>query len=330
MIKLFLLFIRKLYRAYFKKFKLKKFRKSYIKKNRVILSPETTSKLIYKIIVENKPSLITRFGRTEFAIICNYLGIINQKFTYVKFIQENIYENWWNENLKKQIFKWSGFFPVTDENLHKFSKLYLSLLNNINVLGVYLDDPRCENFLSNRISRSVKVDIDNLSGFHSEFFWTKALKNKKVLIIHPFSETIEKQYKKKDLIFENNFLPNFEIKLIKAVQSISGHDKSFHSWFDALDSMKSHMEKIDFDVALIGCGAYGLPLAAHAKKIGKIGFHLGGELQLLFGIIGKRWEDLNLKNSFPTKNKLVNEHWVRPSINERPKNYKKVENGCYW
>ena len=94
--------------------------------------------------------------------------------------------------------------------------------------------------------------------------------------------------------------------------------------------MKRQMEKIDFDIALIGCGAYGFPLASHAKKIGKIGFHIGGELQLIFGIIGKRYEDLNTVNSFIVKRKMINKYWCRPNIKERPKNYKKVEDGCYW
>ena len=44
--------------------------------------------------------------------------------------------------------------------------------------------------------------------------------------------------------------------------------------------------KFDFDVALIGCGAYGFPLAAKLKTAGKQAIHLGGVLQALFGIKG--------------------------------------------
>lgn len=47
------------------------------------------------------------------------------------------------------------------------------------------------------------------------------------------------------------------------------------------------MDKVEYDVCLIGCGAYGFPLAAHAKRTGHKAIHLGGSLQLLFGIAGK-------------------------------------------
>ena len=57
--------------------------------------------------------------------------------------------------------------------------------------------------------------------------------------------------------------------------------------------MKSEIDKCDYDVCLIGCGAYGFPLAAHVKHKGKQAIHLGGTLQLLFGIKGNRWFDPN-------------------------------------
>lgn len=45
--------------------------------------------------------------------------------------------------------------------------------------------------------------------------------------------------------------------------------------------------KINFDTAIIGCGAYGMPLAAQIKNAGRQAIHLGGAVQLLFGIKGE-------------------------------------------
>ena len=73
-------------------------------------------------------------------------------------------------------------------------------------------------------------------------------------------------------------------------------------------------------MALIGCGAYGFPLVAHCKSIGKQGIHIGGSLQLYFGIKGKRWDRFGFYNEF----------WVSPEESERPVNLSKVEDGCYW
>jgi hypothetical protein len=121
----------------------------------------------------------------------------------------------------------------------------------------------------------------------------------------------------------NGFLPDFELRTLKAVQTAAGEiDPRFNTWFDALAYMKSEMDKIDYDVAIIGCGAYGFLLAQYAKQRGKIGLHIGGGTQVVFGIMGKRWEN--------TSKHAVNEYWVRPSREETPKNANGVENGCYW
>ena len=133
------------------------------------------------------------------------------------------------------------------------------------------------------------------------------------------------QYKKRELLFANkDVLPAFELITLKAVQTIAGEQADFETWFDALAYMEHKIDQIDFDVAIIGCGAYGFPLAAYCKKIGKKAIHLGGATQILFGIKGKRWDDL------PEVNKFYNEHWVRPLPEETPQQNKKVEGGCYW
>ncbi len=111
----------------------------------------------------------------------------------------------------------------------------------------------------------------------------------------------------------------------KAVQTLCNEqDSRFNTWFDALKYMIEEINKIDFDVAIIGCGVYGLPLTAAIKDMGRQAVHLGGATQILFGIIGKRWENNEFFSS------RVNEYWIRPSENERPKNSDAVEEGCYW
>lgn len=91
--------------------------------------------------------------------------------------------------------------------------------------------------------------------------------------------------------------------------------------------MQDDISHIDFDIALIGCGAYGMPLGAFIKsQMHKKAIHMGGTLQILFGIKGKRWEE----NGYDYQYKLYNEYWVRPTDDLKPKNYKDVEGGCYW
>jgi hypothetical protein len=157
--------------------------------------------------------------------------------------------------------------------------------------------------------------------------WSRVLAGKKVLVVHPFADTIADQYsRKRTALFANPLvLPEFELKTIKAVQSIANNKSQFLTWFDALDHMKAQIFVTDFDIAIIGCGAYGMPLAAHCKRIGRKAVHLGGQTQLLFGLKGKRWE-----TGHDEITSMFNEHWVYPGEHDKPKDFKVVEGGAYW
>jgi hypothetical protein len=86
--------------------------------------------------------------------------------------------------------------------------------------------------------------------------------------------------------------------------------------------------KIDFDIALLSCGGYGIPLTHFIKKqLNKSSIYVGGGLQILFGVMGQRWEKC------PIINKIIRENgckFIRPSENEQIRNLSLIENGCYW
>ena len=196
----------------------------------------------------------------------------------------------------------------------------------VDVLGSWLPD---EQLFEQELKNCQKIHFELLNPYFSKTPWTKALAGKKVLVIHPFARTIAKQYKKRELLFKDDLLPEFQLMTIQAVQSIAGTPTSFDDWFAALDFMKAEIDKQDYDICLIGCGAYGFPLAAHVKRKGKKSFQLGGSLQLLFGISGKRWENANYNSQYNYA-QLINEHWVKPGDEEKPEGAVNVEGACYW
>ena len=182
----------------------------------------------------------------------------------------------------------------------------------------------------------VYVHLECLYPFWVDRPWTLALKGKKVLVVHPFAETIRSQYNRRKYIFDNpDILPEYELKTLRAVQSNAGNDVPFRDWFEALKWMEEEIAKIDFDFCILGCGAYGLPLAAAVKRMGKKAIHIGGGTQLLFGIKGRRWDNdayhwKNLPQLNTSYSSLYNDYWVRPSQSETPKAAKNVEGACYW
>lgn len=309
--------IRKIYRVVFNK-------TPDIRNWKMFSNKEYANNLIFDLLSSNEPCMISRVGSTEMLCVKNYLGVENKRHRSLSgYIKGDVAPWWWEKSTIAQMKNWSGFFPADVCKLQQFSKLMLQDIQEVDLLGSWLHD---EKTLETELMGAKRVVLEDLEPFFSSNPWTKALAGKKVLVVHPFSEDIEDQYKKRELLFENNLLPAFDLKTIKAVQSIAGEKTQFNDWFEALESMKSQIDNTDYDVCIIGCGAYGLPLAAHVKRMGKKAVHLGGVTQLLFGIKGSRWEEYIV---WPYMN-LFNKHWIRPGESAKPKGAEKVEGGCYW
>ena len=81
-------------------------------------------------------------------------------------------------------------------------------------------------------------------------------------------------------------------------------------------------------MALLGCGCYGHPICDYIKtQLNKSSIYVGGGLQLLFGVMGGRWENNDMWKKIIKENDCK---FIRPSGDEIPKNSKMVEGGCYW
>lgn len=296
-----------------------------------VLDPDEASKLIYNALNANEPCMIARFGSTELNCLANYLGIVNNKGKYFDYVKGSATAWWWNSKVISQMSTHSGFFPPTVEKIEHFCELMLQDIPQVDILGSWRPE---EKLLEKELKNAHKINLLLLEPYWAENHWSRVLEGKKVLVVHPFSEDIEQQYLKRELLFEKNVLPQFELTTIKSVQSLAGEKVAFKDWFEALDYMKAEIDKVDYDICLIGCGAYGFHLAAHVKRSGKKGFHYGGALQLLFGIKGKRWENelygkdvLGEKGKYPA---LFNEHWIYPGDKSKPKNANAIEGACYW
>mgnify|MGYP001072196590 CR=1 FL=1 len=220
----------------------------------------------------------------------------------------------------------SGFFPNDSSLLDRWFELMKVTSKQVDVLCYW--ETGYQKYLVNELCSQdvILTELDNLQPFFAKHPWTAALKGKRVLVVHPFAKTIEKQYKRRKEIWENEeILPEFTLMTVKAVQTVAGNsDPRFQNWFEALDWMYEEGMKLDFDIAVVACGAYGMPLAAKFKQAGKQAIHWGGMSQIWFGIKGGRWDNN------PRINKFYNDAWVRPDASETPTQKNSVEGGCYW
>ena len=282
--------------------------------DRKVLSEQDGNELLYQALVREEAFMAGRFGGNEIRTISDVL-----------FEKSGGRLGGLSARTRYKITNQAGFFPDEIPLLYQFEELYLECCKQVDVLGTWNMFLQAE-IAKRYLPKTQLCELRTMEPFYFTEPWSRALAGKNVLVIHPFSESIQKQYERRDKIFENpQILPDFSLKTVKAVQTIAGsRDSRFSTWFEALDSMFEEAIGKEFEIALIGCGAYGFPLAAKLKKAGKKVIHMGGALQLLFGIKGKRWD----KHEFIAK--LYNESWIRPSEAEMVRKANVVEGGCYW
>lgn len=291
------------------------------------LTGQQASDAIKRIITSDRPCLVGRFGHNEviatacYVARCEKGNLFSKSLRYVTGKTEPF---WWDKQfIGLRMRNNAGFFPISDDALDAYGSMMLDISHNIDILGSWRPE---ESKLSSYLSDAVKISLRDIEPYYHKDPWTEALKDRKVLVVHPFEESINRQYAKREQLFSDpRILPEFELKTLKAVQSIAEQQVPFNSWFEALQWMCDAISQVDFDVAIVGAGAYGLPLASFIKtKLEKKAIHMGGAVQILFGIKGKRWDN------GPFFQQLYNEHWVRPLRSEIPEKSAVVESGCYW
>lgn len=268
--------------------------------------------IILEYLMKDKPCMVARIGTIEMGTLQAY---IDKKVGVIPEIGARRIGLLCNN---------AGFFPAEEKAVEQFGEEYIHALKRVDLFGVF--GSHAEDYVAHKYASSAKLmQISALGPYYFDMPWSSALKGKKVLVIHPFDESIKQQYShRKDLFDDSNVLPEFTLITLRAVQTIGTNTEGFESWFDALNYMKQKISEIDFDIAIIGCGAYGLPLAAYVKEIGKKSVLMAGATQLLFGIKGARWDNA------PITSKYYRDSWIRPGDAEKPKNADSVEGGCYW
>lgn len=294
---------------------------------RAIVSPQDGNDLIGCKIKEGRPLLVARLGSTELSCLANYIQmqIIKGSSRWSSFLKQvGGFDKEWSSSVRHNISFYSGFFPTTDDMLERFCKMYLEDLQLVDVMGIWynaFEDYVCRNYSQ----QATFANLTSIEPYYHQNPWSGYLKDKTVLVVHPFAATIEKQLRHRNRLFKNSdVMPDFKVIPIPAVQTIAGNSSPFKTWFDALDCMTENIRRHSFDVAIIGAGAYGLPLGAAVKRLGKQAIHMGGATQILFGIKGKRWDNDARISS------LYNEYWTRPGEDEKPARAEGVEGGCYW
>jgi len=229
-----------------------------------------------------------------------------------------------DENGKPYLRDTDGVFPPTVDVFNKFCLVFLEAVKSLDFVAVWYNHG--ESSIVNKYTNNATLgELYSLVPYYYKNPWSRYLENKRVLLCHPFEASIRRQFLHRDKIWEDKrVLPDFELDTIRVPWPQGMVPTGFKDWFAVLENLKGKMSEKEFDVAIVGAGQYSIPLVAYAKSRGKFAIHLGGDTQILFGIKGKRWEELGLTPKF------YNNYWCRPTQEETPPNTQVFDGGCYW
>ena len=232
----------------------------------------------------------------------------------------------------QRLFHTGGLFPLKKEIFDRFLLEYRESVKSLDLIALWQTTGTYEHAVEHALARrlcphAARIGINFVQVLSPRAAWLDALTDLRWVVIHPFAQSIRAQLTNLSKLgvyssSANSHLQHraLDTSIIACPQLPYMVPPRHRDWFEALDDLKAQMEKETFDIALVGAGAWSLPLVAHAKKLGKKGIHLGGALQLLFGIKGGRFDHYG----------VYNEAWTRPFPSEVPPNFKKMEEGAYW
>ena len=285
-----------------------------------ILSAPAANEQISKLLLDDASCFIGRMGSIETTVARHYL---KRAGAIAPFLVPE-----WPEKRLIDAPRNAGIAVPDDHALDRFASIYLSAIPQADMVGRWAVKGMDKLFDMLGNPGLLRTELANLGPWpaYEQGYepWTQALRGRTVLLVHPFGESIRSQYEKRQQISTvRDLLPTFELKTLHPPVTFAG-EPSPGLWEENFADLTARLAQESFDVAIIGCGAYGFPLGSFVKMLGRKAVHLGGATQLLFGIKGKRWSDLA---DFAH---LIGEGWVSPADEEKPKGAGKIEDGCYW
>mgnify|MGYP003968319141 FL=1 len=236
-----------------------------------------------------------------------------------------------------------GICITNNSSAFTYVTTYLEAVRNCNLLGVWDKSmySQAEDFYK-YLSRDIPFkQTFHACGLEPYYFFDKSkynlgnisytiptsIRGKRILIISSHIHSVEKQLQDLNFIYyPHKIFNDNEFVLLRPPMTLAGNGDNI-DWVHHFNYFKNEVakKKDDFDIALVSCGGYGMPISNYIyKDLNKSCIYVGGALQLFFGINGNRW-----KNN-ETVNKYKNSYWINPLKEDIPKNHLRVEGSAYW
>jgi hypothetical protein len=251
----------------------------------------------------------------------------------------------WPYALSKNLRIGAGIWPETDESFDAWAKEYMATLGLMDGIaaGWYRPFATEESaILDYAAPNAFRTPLRSLEPYYvaPNHRWTRHLVLKKVAVVSSFADTIAKQTAEAPRMISiwngtdqpETILPMMTtwipIRTYFPAEIAMGDSTEWpigiNSWSDAANHVVDAVIGSGASVALIGCGGLGMIIAGRLRRAGISVIVMGGAIQVLFGIKGRRWERHDVISKF------WGPSWVWPRESETPTGSFKIEGACYW
>ncbi len=284
------------------------------------MNPDHT--LIKRLLDSNQPFFIGRIAGVELKIAHLLLNGVSPTATEYREERARLETN-------------AGIYTKTNESVQEYVKQLLEAYEHCTVIAEWERTGKVFSFtgmgqelVAARTPHIPKINALALEPYYiaDPHSWMSALQGKRILIIHPFIDTMKRQVAQFPKLFPGRqWFKDCTFQFVAPPFTLAGNHQG-KDWQEHLQHFLATLDQsADYDIALVAAGGYGMMISDYLySKLNKSVIYIGGALQLFFGIIGKRWFDNKAILS------LVNDDWVRPGQAERPSHFAQVERGCYW
>jgi len=229
-----------------------------------------------------------------------------------------------------------GIFPAQTRFYLRYNQFFVDKLRDMDWLGLVLEpvlDPRVIHYyhLASKLIYHLDMIPDKSIPNNPDNCYVQYFAGKKILIVCPFGEFLKERATQETFegVWSKTGKKWFYPSCVDALEFPYGFDiethKMYSTAFDLFEHIRAEIATRDFDIALIAAAGLSVPIASVVKGMGKIAIDLGGELQFLFGVIGKRWRDEGrwVKGYFT-------DWWIDVPAKYRPKQKGVAGAGAFW
>jgi len=307
---------KKLYKALSEKARLINNKILYRRQKELTQRRPASKEDIRKMLVEKQPFLAGKIGGAELLAL-EYMDH-RLKFEWPR--------AWSWRRPAGRLYNNAGFFPVLKTAFSKWNGVMRQSVSEADLLCAWQTDIFLKGYEDALImSLAMKSRAIPMSMLGRDIL--PEIASFRLLVVSPFVKTMQKQVTHLKEVHDPEGKTSIDwdhvartCQFIRCPFQAHLEPTPYASWEDGLEKLTTEVASKEFDLALIGAGAWSLPLGSRIKQMGKSAIHMGGEMQLLFGIKGNRWEDRFFFNT----------SWVRPLPEDTPTNVNRVEDGCYW